>query len=93
MFAFVLVVASRFIERRQRDSKIAAMILRSSESHEAASSPYRHVDADTPKTVISADRFLVACGTRPVRRVWVHLFLINTLGDGGFFGTKLILTP
>lgn len=59
---------TRFIEAKEGGSGIAVMVLRSTGGeHEAASSPYRHVDADTPKSVISADRFLVACGTRPVR--------------------------
>lgn len=62
------VTHTRFIEAKEGGSGIAVMVLRSTGGeHEAASSPYRHVDADTPKSVISADRFLVACGTRPVR--------------------------
>lgn len=58
----------RFVESAESSSRVSAMVLRSSGGdHEAACSPYRHVDADTPKSVISADRFLLACGTRPVR--------------------------
>lgn len=35
--------------------------------HESESSAYRHVDASTTKMIISADKFLIACGTRPLR--------------------------
>lgn len=67
-FDMLATCVDRFLESEQSDSRVSAMVLRSSgEDHEAASSPYRHVEADTPKSVISADRFLVACGTRPVR--------------------------
>jgi len=58
----------RFVESAESSSRVSAMVLRSpGGDHESVSSPYRHVEADTPKSVISADRFLVACGTRPVR--------------------------
>ena len=30
-------------------------------------SVYRHMEASLPRVTISADRFLVACGTRPLR--------------------------
>ncbi|CAM9607954.1 unnamed protein product, partial [Scytosiphon promiscuus] len=64
----IITGTARFVESNDSDSRVSAMVLRSSGGdHEAASSPYRHVGADTPKSVISADRFLVACGTRPVR--------------------------
>lgn len=60
--------ARRFMESSEGNGRVSAMVLRSSVGeHEAESSPYRHVDANTPKAVISGDRFLVACGTRPVR--------------------------
>lgn len=63
-----LLATNRFVESNSDDSRVSAMVLRSlGDEHEAASSPYRHVGADTPKSVISAERFLVACGTRPVR--------------------------
>lgn len=65
------------------DSSLAVMVLRSSEAHEAESSIYRHVEADTPKTTISADRFLVACGTRPVRQVDSEGFTsVSVVGRG-----------
>ncbi|CAN0421337.1 unnamed protein product, partial [Ectocarpus sp. 12 AP-2014] len=64
----IITGTARFVESDSGDSRVSAMVLRSSgDEHEAASSPYRHVGADTPKSVISAERFLVACGTRPVR--------------------------
>ncbi|CAM9168388.1 unnamed protein product, partial [Hapterophycus canaliculatus] len=81
--------ARRFIESKESDSRVSAMVLRSSGGqHEAASSPYRHVGADTPKSVISADRFLVACGTRPVRPCHIpfdgtHVFDSDQLLWGG----------
>lgn len=31
-------------------------------------SVYRHIEASLPSVTLSADRFLVACGTRPLRR-------------------------
>lgn len=31
-------------------------------------SVYRHIEASLPDVTLSADRFLVACGTRPLRR-------------------------
>lgn len=69
VFNFLFVcISCRFLESDPSDSRVSAMVLRSfGGEHEAASSPYRHVEADTPKSVISGDRFLVACGTRPVR--------------------------
>ncbi|CAM9371066.1 unnamed protein product [Heterosigma akashiwo] len=39
----------------------------SREEAEADTSLARHLEADQVKTVLSADRFLVACGTRPIR--------------------------
>lgn len=63
----------RFARARQGDHRLSLMVLKSSDDHEAASSPYRHVNADTPKSIISTDRLLVACGTRPVRSVPVLL--------------------
>eukprot|EP00904_Undaria_pinnatifida_P000927 jgi/Undpi1/10835/HiC_scaffold_3.g01364.m1 len=64
----ILTGTARFMESSEGNGRVSAMVLRSSVGeHEAESSPYRHVDANTPKAVISGDRFLVACGTRPVR--------------------------
>ncbi|CBJ29397.1 conserved unknown protein [Ectocarpus siliculosus] len=44
------------------------MVLRTSEKTEAKTSVYRHIEASLPSVTLSADRFLVACGTRPLRR-------------------------
>ncbi|CAM9444850.1 unnamed protein product [Ascophyllum nodosum] len=63
----ILSGTARFVRPRQGDHRLSLMVLKSSDDQEAASSPYRHVMADTPKSTISADRLLVACGTRPVR--------------------------
>ncbi|CAN0347846.1 unnamed protein product [Discosporangium mesarthrocarpum] len=46
------------------------LVLRSDTQSEVESktSIYRHIEATLPTVTLSADRFLVACGTRPVRR-------------------------
>mmetsp|Transcript_10855 Transcript_10855/g.14112 ORF Transcript_10855/g.14112 Transcript_10855/m.14112 type:complete len:588 (+) Transcript_10855:8-1771(+) len=42
-------------------------VMETGEEKEAATSLARHLEADKVKTVLSADKYLIACGTRPIR--------------------------
>ncbi|CAM9635148.1 unnamed protein product [Ascophyllum nodosum] len=47
--------------------RLRVMVLRTRKETESKTSVYRHMEASLPRVTISADRFLVACGTRPLR--------------------------
>eukprot|EP00904_Undaria_pinnatifida_P013325 jgi/Undpi1/9122/HiC_scaffold_26.g11580.m1 len=58
---------ARFLPSRKGQPH-RVIVLRTSEEAEAKTSVYRHIEASLPDVTLSADRFLVACGTRPLRR-------------------------
>ncbi|CAN0087497.1 unnamed protein product [Phaeothamnion confervicola] len=58
---------ARFIESPPGEPH-RIVVLRSAQEAEAKTSAYRHIDAQLPVMTLSADKYLIACGTRPLRR-------------------------
>ena len=58
---------ARFTEAATADGHHICSIMRTEGRKEAESSIYRHLDADRNKMLISAEKYLIACGTRPLR--------------------------
>jgi NAD(P) transhydrogenase len=58
---------ARFMEGAAPNGSPRCMILKTVGRKEAESSIYRHLDADRSKMIISAEKYLIACGTRPLR--------------------------
>ena len=58
-------------DESQQKGKINIAVLLTDDSKKDQGA-YRHIDADTLKTVISADKVMIAVGTRPVRPANIH---------------------
>lgn len=65
----IITGTARFLDNDPVTGKTRVAVLRTMEDAPfEATSASRHFATGTPKAVISADKFLVACGTRPLRR-------------------------